>query len=123
MVELLVRFTAKTGRSQELIQALRSVMRSLQSEGACEISHAASDVDDQNAVWYWEEWKGIGDFERHLRSEPFSRLLSVIETAASAPLVECRMVSETRGLDYLAAVRASTVNDVHRVPSISGDDV
>jgi len=50
---------------------------------------------------------GFDDFERHLRSEPFARLLSVIETAASAPSIECRVVSETRGLDYLAAVRAA----------------
>ena len=35
MVELLVRLTAITGLSPELIQALRSVMRSLQFEGVC----------------------------------------------------------------------------------------
>jgi quinol monooxygenase YgiN len=107
MVELLVRLTAAAGRSQELIQALRSVMRGLQSQGVCQAAHAASDVDDQNVVWYCEEWAGIDDFERHLRSEPFARLLAVIETAASAPAIECRVVSEIRGLDYLATARAS----------------
>jgi len=107
MVELLVRLTSAAGRSQELIQALRSVMRGLQSQGRCQAAHAASDVDDQNVVWYCEEWAGIDDFEQHLRSEPFARLLSVIETASSAPSIECRVVSETRGLDYLAAVRAA----------------
>jgi hypothetical protein len=82
-------------------------MRGLQSQGMCQAAHAASDVDDQNVVWYCEDWAGIDDFERRLRSEPFSRLLSVIETAASAPVIECRVVSDTRGLDYLATVRAS----------------
>jgi hypothetical protein len=50
---------------------------------------------------------GIEDFERHLTSAPFDRLLAVIETAATAPLIECRVVSETHGPEYLAAVRAS----------------
>lgn len=107
MVELLVRLTASAGRSPELIQALRSVMRSLQFEGVCHAARAASDADDPNVVWYCEEWDGIEDFERHLRSKSFDRLLSVVETAAAAPLIECRVVSETRGLDYVAAVRAS----------------
>jgi quinol monooxygenase YgiN len=107
MVELLVRLTAAPGRSPELIQALRSVMRGLQSQGVYQAARAASDVDDQDVVWYCEEWADIDDFERHLQSEPFARLLSVIETAATAPLIQCRFVSETRGLEYLAAARAS----------------
>jgi quinol monooxygenase YgiN len=107
VVELLVRLTAITGRSPELIQALRSVMRSLQSEGVCRAAHAASDVDDQNVVWYREEWEGIDQFERHLRSKTFDRLLSVIETAATAPVIECKVVSEIRGLEYLSGVRSS----------------
>ena len=107
MVELLVRLTAMTGRSSDLIQALRSVVRRLQFEGVCRAAHAASDVDDQNVVWYCEEWEGIDHFERHLRSKTFDRLLSVIETAATAPVIECRVVSEVRGLEYMSAVRAS----------------
>jgi quinol monooxygenase YgiN len=107
MVELLVRLTAAAGRSPQLIQALRSVMRSLQLEGVCLAAHTASDVDDQNVVWYSEQWEGVEPFERHLRSKTFDRLLSVIETAATVPVIECRVVAETRGLEYLAAVRAS----------------
>jgi len=107
VVQLLVSLTAMPGRSPELIQSLRSIMRSLQSQGVYQAAHTASDVEDQNVVWYCEEWAGINDFERHLRSEPFARLLSVIETCATAPLIQCRVVSEIRGLDYLATVRAS----------------
>jgi len=94
MVELLVRLTAFGGRSAQLIQALRSVMRGRCREGVCQSVHTASD------------WAGIEDFER-LKSEPFDRLLAIIETAAKPPLIECRVVSETRGTEYLAAVRAS----------------
>jgi quinol monooxygenase YgiN len=106
MVELLVRLTATAGRAPELIQALRSVMRSLQFEGVCQAARAASDVDDQNVVWYCEEWECVDEFERHLRSKTFDRLLATVETTATAPVIECRVVSETRGLEYLAAVRA-----------------
>jgi quinol monooxygenase YgiN len=112
MVELLVRLTAAPGQSQKLIQALRSVMRSLEVEGACQAAHAASDADDANVVWYFEEWPGVEAFERHLRAHSFARLLSVVETAATTPFVECRFVSETRGLEYLAATRGTASTDV-----------
>jgi quinol monooxygenase YgiN len=107
MVELLVRLTATAGRSQQLIQALRSVMRGRYLEGVCQAAHAASDVDDPDVVWYCEDWANVEDFERHLQSESFDRLLAIIETTAKVPLIECRVVSETRGTEYLAAVRAS----------------
>jgi len=103
MVELLVRLTATPGRSQGLIQALRSVRGSLQLDGVCQGVRVASDVDDADVVWYCEEWPGLEEFERHLRSPSFARLLSVVETAAKRPFIECRVVSETRGLGYLAA--------------------
>jgi quinol monooxygenase YgiN len=104
MVELLVRFTATPGRSAALIQALRSVRANRQLEGVCQDAHVTSDVDDGDVVWYSEEWPGIAEFEQHVRSHSFARLLAVVETAARPPVIECRMVSETRGLEYLAAV-------------------
>jgi quinol monooxygenase YgiN len=114
MVELLVRLTGTPGRSQALIQALRSVRGSLQLEGVCEGVRVASDVDDADVVWYCEEWPGIVEFEHHLRSPSFARLLAVIETAARPPLIEYRVVSETRGLEYLAAMRGVVDTDVQR---------
>ena len=112
MVELLVRLTAAPGQSQKLIQALLSVRRSLQLEGVCQGARIASDVDDANVVWYSEDWPGVEEFERHLRSQSFARLLSVVETGATMPLIECRVVSETRGLEYLAAMRGRANTDV-----------
>jgi hypothetical protein len=75
--------------------------------GVCQAAHTASDVDDQNVVWYFEKWEAVDHFERHLQSKTFDRLLSVVETAATAPVIECRLIAETQGLEYLAAVRAS----------------
>jgi quinol monooxygenase YgiN len=112
MVELLVRLTAAPGRSHTLIQALRSVRRSLQLEGVCQGTRLASDLDDADVVWYCEEWPAVEAFERHLQSPSFGRLLSVVETTATTPLIECRVVSDTRGLEYLAAMRGVADTDV-----------
>lgn len=52
-----------------------------------------------------EDWTDVEAFERHLRSDQFAQLLAVLELAAEPPTLECRLISESRGLDYVAAVR------------------
>ena len=109
-MQLLLRITAVPGHTDALLQALRSVMRSVHVDAGCAEAHLLADVDDRNVLWYWEDWSGLDAFERHLRSERFARLLSVIETSSTLPLLECRLVTETRGLDYLARVRGVEVS-------------
>lgn len=110
-MQLLLRITAVPGHTDVLLQALRSVMRSVQLDAACVEAHLLADVDDGNVLWYWEDWSGLDGFERHLRTERFGRLLSVIETSSTLPLLECRLVTETRGLAYLASVRGVELPD------------
>jgi quinol monooxygenase YgiN len=105
VVQLLVRLTTEPGQTGQLVEALHSVMRGAQRQGVCSDTHVALDADDGRVVWYFEDWADIEAFERHLRSDRFARLLSVLELSAEPPRLECRLISESRGLDYLAAVR------------------
>jgi quinol monooxygenase YgiN len=107
VVQLLVRITAVSGHADELIQALRSVRRGVQREDVNTDVHIATDVDDDNVVWFCEEWPTLEACEDHLRSIQFARMLAVVETAAEAPRLECRLISESRGLDYVASVRGA----------------
>ena len=110
-MQLLLRITAVPGQTDVLLQALRSVMRSVQGDAACADAHVLADVDDRSVLWYWEDWSGLDAFERHVRSERVARLLAVIETSSTLPLIECRFVTEVRGLEYLASVRGVAVSD------------
>ena len=65
-------------------------------------------MDEANTFWYVEEWQDAGDLERELRSDRFSQLLALMETSAQPPALEFRVVTETRGLEYVAAVRETT---------------
>jgi quinol monooxygenase YgiN len=105
VVQLTVRLTAKAGRAQQLVQALRSVMKHAVLNGACSGAYIAADVDEANAFWYCEDWQDALELEGQLRTERFSHLLALLETAPVPPLLEFRVVAETRGLDYVAAVR------------------
>lgn len=105
MVHLTVRLTTKTGGGHQLVHALRTVMRQALLNGGCARAHIAADVDAANTFWYSEQWTAVEELEAQMRNERFSHLLALFETAAEPPLVEFSIIADTRGLEYVAAVR------------------
>jgi quinol monooxygenase YgiN len=110
VVQLLIRLMAPPGRLQQTIQALRSVMSPAHPGRGGAGAHISSDVGDGNVLYYAEDWSDVESLNEHLRSLQFGRTLALMETAAEAPSLEFRFVSDTRGLEYVAEVREA----VHR---------
>jgi quinol monooxygenase YgiN len=107
MVQLVVRFTAAPSRSHQLVQALKSHSRRAARSAGCGAAHLSSDLDQPDVFWYWEDWNDPAALEGKVRSEQFSELLALMETSAAEPLLEFRVVEQSKGLDYVAAVRAA----------------
>ena len=104
MVQLTLRLTATSGRAHELIEALHALMRHSRRQRGCTDAQIAADVDEANAYWYWEDWDQSA-LERELKTDRFSQLLALIETSAHPPVIAFRTITETRGLEYVTAVR------------------
>ena len=105
MVQLTLRLTAASGRAHELVEALHALTRHTRRQGGCFGAHIAADVDEANAFWYWEDWEDHEALEEEMRTERFSQLLALMETSSQPPVMEFRVVAETRGLEYVSAVR------------------
>lgn len=92
-------------RTAELVQALRSLMRRARAEKGFITCQICLEADDANRICYEERWQTREDLEDQMRSSRYAQLLVLMESAAEQPLLEFHFVSETRGLDYVAAVR------------------
>ena len=79
-------------------------------EPGCLGCSAWSDPDDM--VHYEEEWATEDDMRRRVRSDRFTSLLGVLEATREPPRVQFAFVSTTRGLDYVAEVRNSSLEAV-----------
>ena len=107
MVRLTVALTAASARgSQDLLEALRFLAVSTRLEPGCLGCSAWSDPDA--TVRYSEAWATEADMRRHVRSDRFTSLLGVLESAQE-PHVQFDFVTATRGLDYIEEVRADAV--------------
>lgn len=104
MVRLNVAFRTSSRSAKDALDALRFLMISTRLQPGCLGCSAWAEPD--GAVHYVEEWSEEGDLRRRVRSDGFTSLLAVMESAVETPQVQFDFVTATRGLDYVEEVRA-----------------
>ncbi len=104
MIQASMRITAPAGKREGILQVLQSLKSCTESLPGCRRCRILRDVEDRNALTYIEHRDTPSDFENHVRSEGYRRLLAAVETTGRPPEVEFCTVSETQGIEYLVAV-------------------
>lgn len=101
-----VALRASPRAAKDVLDALRFLIVSTRLESGCLGCSVWSDPD--STVRYVEEWASEADIRRRVRSDTFTSLLAVMESAQEPPQVQFDFVTTTRGLDYVAEVRAES---------------
>jgi len=83
-------------------------MRGAQQARGCRFTQIWRQASNARWIEYVEEWDDDGELRAQFGSERFVRLLALLETAIERPVVEFRVVSETHGLEYIAAHECDT---------------
>ena len=105
MVRLTVAFTAPSPRAcQELLDALRFLESVTRLQPGCITCSNWTEPD--LTLHHVEEWETEADMRRRVREDEFTSLLEMVE-AAREPRVQFDFIAATRGLDYVAEVRAA----------------
>jgi len=68
----------------------------------------ATDIGNRGTVRYTEEWQTEEDLRQRVRSDSFDQLVTLIEDATHPPRIEFTLHDQTRGLDFVEEIRAST---------------
>ena len=105
MVQVTLTLVVYPRRRAEIIQALRSLMLPLQAAPGFIFCRLCQEADDANTICYTEEWDTAEDLDRQIRSTHYTRLLSIMESAAEPPELRLNWVTDVKGLEYLEAVR------------------
>ncbi len=69
----------------EAVAVLRALVGPVRSEPGCTVTRLQTREEDGRRLTWVEEWRGVKDFERHLRAAAFRQILAVIEMAAGRP--------------------------------------
>jgi quinol monooxygenase YgiN len=107
VVRLAVALAAPACGTRQLVDAFQFLALPTRLEPGCLACRVWIEDGDEPTVRYVEEWATEEAMRRRVRSERFTLLLEVLESASEAPGIRFDFVTETRGLDYVAEVRNS----------------
>ena len=101
-------------RRAEALRTLRSVQGPSRDRPGCVDCRILRDTQDENVLFYVEEWGSREQLERHIRTDHYRRLLEVAELSKEPPEIRFDTVSRREGIELIAAVRTGA-NSSHRV--------
>jgi quinol monooxygenase YgiN len=102
-MRLTVTLPASPESAAQLVEALRFLMATTRLEPGCLGCYVWAEAD--STVHYTEEWGTEAEMKRRVRSDKFTSLLAVIESAHEPPKVQFEFITTTRGLDYVTEAR------------------
>ena len=88
----------------EATAVLRSMVGPVRAEPGCNATRLLKNAGTDHGLTWVEEWRTVEDFERHLRSAVFRRIVAVIELAAEPPVVEIDDVASRRGFELVEEI-------------------
>jgi quinol monooxygenase YgiN len=100
-----VRIVVRTAAREQLRRALTAWVGPTQVESGCMNCLILQDGNEPHSFFYVAQWKTPEDLMRHLRSEHYKRLLSLMDLGEEPPVVEFHTVTETKGLDLIQHAR------------------
>jgi len=107
--KLHMEFTPQT--CDEAAGVLRSLVGPVRAEAGCSATRLMKDTEDGCGLTWAEEWRGVEDFEHHLRGAAFRRILAVIELADRPPVVEIDDVASRRGFELVEEILDLTAEE------------
>jgi quinol monooxygenase YgiN len=106
MLQMILRLTVHPKRNAGMIRAFRSLMLTLPAEPGFISCRLYIEDDTTNVLCYMEEWRAAEDLDRQIRSKHWTMLLALMEGAVEPPELRFQWISDEKGLEYLATVRA-----------------
>lgn len=106
-VRMTIEWFVPMGQARPMTMALHSLAAEIRTAHGCVGCSVTTDLTNQSAVRYIEDWRTEDDLQTRLRPDIFAPLATLIEDATEAPRVEFSLPSGTRGLDYVEEVQRS----------------
>lgn len=107
MVIVSLRFRVPHERHRHILNAAKLVLGPTRIKPGCIDCRLYQDLDEPDALFLVEEWESRKKFERHINSDQYRIILSLMEASDQSPEIKINTISKSEGLEAIAAVRRS----------------
>jgi len=108
MILSFARINPLPGKQQVVLDILRTVIGATRLKSGCMDCAVYTDHGEGPTILYLEQWQSREFLDRHIRSELYFRVLSAMELSGEPPEIYFHEVSDTRGLEYVEALRTAS---------------
>jgi len=106
MIESTIKMTVPIEKRKEVLQTVKAILGPIRRERGCISCNCYVDVEDENVLFFEEEWKARADLENHLRSEHFGVLNGAMRLLRVEPDIRFNTIASTAGPEAIKTARA-----------------
>jgi len=107
MVLATLRMAIPLQQRGEALKILKSIVARNQAQpDDCVFCHICEDVLEENILQFEEMWRNEEEFENHLRSDEYHKLLLVLEMALKPPEIRFDTISNSTGIETIERARS-----------------
>ena len=107
LVRMTAEWTVARGEMGAITAALNTLLSETRAQPGCMHCAFSTEMGARTALTCVEEWATENDLISELRSNRFTQLAQLLESALERPRVEFALPYGTRGIDYAEEVRRS----------------
>jgi quinol monooxygenase YgiN len=105
MVIFRVRIHLDPRHRTRVLQSLVRILGPTRVLPGCVSCQLCSDVEEENALVFFEEWQTQEELEARLREDSLRVVLAALDYAIDPPEIRFVTTSETKGIEFIAACR------------------
>jgi quinol monooxygenase YgiN len=105
MVIVTLRMKVPDGKRMTFLDAARLITGPTRVQPGCISCRFYQDIDDPAAVLLVEEWESQESLDRHVRSDDYRIILSLMELSIKAPEIKFNTISKTDAMEVIEALR------------------
>jgi quinol monooxygenase YgiN len=109
-VGLSVDLVVPAGETGPISVALHALMIEVRHVPGCLECALSICLGTTSTIRFTETWRSEENLRTHVRSDQFTRLAGLMETASTPPTIRFRLPGRVRGLDYAMTVRGLGVS-------------
>jgi quinol monooxygenase YgiN len=106
MILASIRMSPKESKIDAVLRTIQGLLEPMRVQPGCLGFRCSRDIEDENVMVLEERWETRKDIERHIKSDDFRTILSLLEEAGETPVVEFHEVSATSGMEKIGELRA-----------------
>ena len=105
MIIFSIRIVVKTKKRKAVIDNIHLFGAPISLEPGCISYRTSQGTKDLNEITLTGEWKTREDLDRHLKSEDFRKIMTLLDMSTSPPEIKLSEVSEQQGMEVIKTAR------------------